>query len=401
MADNALLTIDLGNSETRAIVSFGKSSTGKPKTVEISFSNSFAELPNEFVIPPIYNEGNSEIIVVDDKDYATGELATREFLPYLIRPTAVENKYDSLTSKLSVHKALLEAYRAIANEGGISPSNVRVNWDVAVLLSPTDITIGEEPIKDLISHITTLVTKMPTMTKKINIENVFVFAESYAAYIGEVYDENHELRDASKSFPGESTFVVDIGAGTSDFCLVVDKKLVTEDIDNVRIGGNNIYQKVRYLLKKQLGITLSDGDVREAVNKGEIYDGANLVDLRPMISEATEDVARTLISAIRDFFEYSQYPVRSINYLLVAGGGALGNADRGIRPIAKAIIEYFQQLSPKIELLTYPVDKKAGTGSITEEKTLISPRRLNILGAYLLGYEAQQNVKPKSEVEPE
>ena len=308
-----------------------------------------------------------------------GDLCRKEFgSSNDLRPSAVEKKYESEVSEMSMRNAFLQGYLDVSSMTGIPIDQIDVEWDVVVLLPPADIEEGSEKISKMIRDIQDIDFTMPVVRKDIVIKEVRVLSEGFCAYIGVMCGLDRNIRKDYQYMAKQKTIIFDIGAGTTDITIIENGKAIKASRYSTPVGGNNVHQRVKGKLAVK-GFDMPEALVREATEKGYIMDGSKRVSLKKEIAEAKSSVSRMIVSNVRDFFESTGYPIRSIQNMIVCGGGAIDSIE-GIHPLSEYIEGYMKKLSPNIELVTLPniiVDGK-------EEQ--ISPRILNVIGAGIASY---------------
>lgn len=378
MEENGMLkgkvnvVVDLGNSETRVYVLYGG------KKAAFSLSNRFYELREDYVIPEEYNESNTNVFSIGGiSRVATGTLVEREFAMVSMRPTALDKKYNSLISKLSMNYVLFIAHRYLMEAYNKTIDEIDVTFHVTALLPPSDIDFGAKILSETIKGIKEINFEMPKLSKEVVVESVRVLPEGFCAYIGVLMSSGLKIRESQAHLVGATTLVIDIGAGTTDFCIIKENKVIEDTRDSFEIGGNNISQRVRKRLKQE-GLSYPDYIIQEAIQTGFVMDGARKRDISEIVEGVKEGVAANIINEIQSFFEASQYPVRSIEYLLVCGGGTLEPENVEMKALSSYLVKYMKNLSANIELIQLP-KVKTENGMVT-----VSPRRLNIMGATVL-----------------
>lgn len=379
MADGrAKLVIDLGNSETRVMTIYGRTWEGLPRYILSSLSNHFGPLEPNYQIADEYDESNTKIFKMFGGSICTGELCNREFVNSDdFRPSAVEKKYNSDVTDMTLRVALLQGYMDIAAMEDIPLEDVDVDWDIVTMLPPSDIAKGAEKMAEKIKGIKEIEFSMPVFKTKVNIVNVRIYPEGFCAYIGILFDMNRKLRSEYKHLRKETAIIFDIGAGTTDISIIEEGKLVQATRFTMQIGGNNVHQRVRSMLLAD-GLELPDDIVKDAVERGWIKDGSKKVSITTQIGEAKNQVSRTIVSNVRNFFEATQYPIKKIEQMIVCGGGAVDSDIAGIHPLSEYLIQYMKKLSENISLVDLPKIEKDG------EMEVLSPRVLNIYGAGVL-----------------
>lgn len=382
MATNVTLVLDLGNSETRGIVLCGKDKNGKLKDKYFSLSNRFAEVAEDYVPSVDYTPDTSAILKVDftvgDQKikgcYANGELQLREFNIGPLRPSATEKKYTSVTTVLSFQLAVLRAYGIVKElMGDISADDII--WSVNVLLPPGDMVAGQQKMSDLIKSVTAVDSVYPKMSFKVNIKQVVVLPEGFCAYIATVYDKGNVIRKDAKSLLKEATLVFDIGAGTTDVLVVKDNKIINSTMHSIERGGNNVQQLVKKSMRTECdNLRLPESEIAQGLIDGYVKDGSRTVDITEFVNSARDSVASYLISDLQSYLEETELSPRSINKVLICGGGAINKG--GCKALSEAIVFYLKRLAPYVELVALPKD------TVTGEE--LSPRVLNVRGASIL-----------------
>lgn len=368
------LVLDLGNSETRMYVIYGD------KKASFNLPNRFYEIDSNYIIADEYNEENTNIFEVGGvKRIAAGALVQREFLVESLRPTAIDKKYSSFVSKLSLNYAFFTAYKYLMDAYNLSETELGdVTFNVTALLPPSDIDHGAKQMAELIKGIKEVNFEMPKFKKEVVVDSVKILPEGFCAYIGVLMTSGLKIRESHKHLIETSTLVIDIGAGTTDFCIIRDNKVLEETRDSFELGGNNISQKVRKRLKQE-GFNYPDHIIQESIQTGYVKDGAKQKDIGPMVEEIKESVASSMVNEIKAFFESTQYPIRTIENLLVCGGGTIDPEREDMKALSTYLVKYMERLSPNIELVSLPKVKNEDG-----EKVSVSPRRLNIMGATVL-----------------
>lgn len=394
---NATLVVDLGNSSTKGRVLFGKDAkTGNYRVRSFDLSNVFAKIDSNYEVSSDYSDLTSTILRVDTTvgglevkgDFCNGELQQRESPKSIIRPSAVDKKWNLDSSALSFRLALLHAYKAVMDISRVTDfRQVDVSWNVVTLLPPGDVDTGREPITEMIKSITHIESVYPEASIDIRINKVMVYPEGFCAYAGVVFGAGSVYRAETKFLTEESVLVLDIGAGTTDICVIRNGKLVQSSKYTIQTGGNNVYQQVRRQVMKQ-GMWLDEADIQRGVVTGVVRDGAKQVSIIDTVNQAKETVSQTLVAEVQDFLELTDTKLRSIGYILICGGGAMSESDvPEIHPLSERVFESIRKLSPNcglVQIPTHVVTKEQPDGDIKRVEEQISPRELNIVGASIL-----------------
>lgn len=383
----ASLVIDLGNSETRIMTIFGKTKSGKPRQRLSIIPNKFGELPDRSLLRNSdYNDQNSKVFVVgEDTLICSGEMCDKEKGTAALRPSSSIKKYDSAITMYTLRSAFLQGYYDIADMSKQGLGSIDVDWTVSILLPPSDLELGKEKIRDNVLGLKHIEFLMPDFKKDINVESVRVFPEGFCAFIGEVFENSRQIRKGYEDVLKSATLVVDIGAGTTDLCIIQDTRLVDGSRYSEETGGNQVFQKINMVLRRKIGKNLPEDSLRDASVAGTIKVGARVLDITQELENARKDVANKLSTAIRNYIESSDFSIFDIENILICGGGAdrCGSELKSLGDYLKENLAVWMSYSNFLEIPEQEkVIEEDGLEHIEKEK--ISPRLLNIIGAGVL-----------------
>lgn len=363
----ATLILDLGNSQNRLIVQYGKR-----KSEPVVFPNFFAQIPEGYSVPNEYlssgldDEPSYFFEKVEGVNYASGMLAAREFATKLIRPTSSVVKYESNTSRLSIHMAFAHAYMELARLCGARIEDFDVEWDVIVCLPAVDFGMRHK-METLIREIEYISFRLPLEIKQeVRLGRISIVPEAMSAFFAVVFDRNQKLRKEYAHLTNATVMVMDIGAGTTDVCIIKNFKMVDNSRDTIRQGGNNVQQLVRKALRAD-NIIISSQVIEEGVVTGTVLDGSRSVDITDKVVAAKSEVAHAIVAGMTEILETIEFNPRDIGYLLTIGGGSLSG---DTPPISEPLVEYMKSLSPHISNLPVPED--------------VDARLLNVIGASIM-----------------
>ena len=174
--------------------------------------------------------------------------------------------------------------------------------------------------------------------------------------------------------------------------IIQNKSIIQSTMTTIDRGGNQVSQLVKKGLKVNYGLKLKEVDINKGIISGTVRDGSKTIDIVDIINSAKDSVANSIVNDVRDFFEETEFPIRSIGKLLVCGGGSMSSEDdesgsENIKALSEAIVSQMKVYSPNIELVEIPTtfvnaDMPDGTTKKVEKK--ISPRMLNVIGASIL-----------------
>lgn len=377
---DANIVIDMGNSETRVLVQSGIGRSGLIKQQLTTVSNIFSQISPDYEVPENYSEEDTVVFeTADGEFYANGLLVEREFSMSALRPTALDPKPTSKVTMLTIQRAFLEGYRLLSNMYRCSLKSLDVTWNVTFLLPPNDIATGAKTLYGRIKGLEEINFTLPNFSTKLKINSVKAYPEGFAAYIGTVMRRGRIISDTHKHLLSSKTLVVDIGAGTTDFFVIEGM----ETIDSTRLtlpyGGNNIIARVKQALLSK-NIQLPNKEIEKGVIEGKIKDGRNVINLAKSLAIFKTEVANTLIDGLTSYLEGNGYPVRSIENLLVVGGGSLASQVEGVESLSTYLVNRLKDFAPNIELVSFQ-DNVDEDGN---QEVETNPRLLNVLGAGVL-----------------
>lgn len=380
----ATLIVDLGNSETRVLVQSGKGRQGLVRQRLSLASNHFAKIDEDYIIPHTYSDENTTVLITEDGElYANGLLVEKEFSTVALRPTAIQKKHESKVTKLSLQLAFYLAYKTLSEFNRVSIGRLDVEWKVVYLLPPNDIEEGSKALYDIVMGMKRIEFAMPEFAADLNITEAVVYPEGFTAYIGTVMGRGRKINENYAHLLNSKTLIFDIGAGTTDFFVVEGTNTIDRTKSTIRVGGNNVVSSVRQGLIKRLNVTLPESIVEQGTRTGFVKDGSIEVPIDKFVKVAREYVANSLVSEMISYFENINYPLATIENLLVVGGGSLPSTIEGVHSLSYYLVNRMKDFAPNIKLVDLPTQMD----EVTEDTTYINPRELNILGAGVLSEE--------------
>ena len=278
---------------------------------------------------------------------------------------------------------MYEAYQSLARLFHTKIDQIDVTWDLVVLLPPVDMA-NKAAMIEHVSHTTEIDFTEPEAHFNVKYDSVKVLPEGLSAFFAVWFDKNKNIRKEFKDFGDKSVLVLDIGAGTTDLAVIEDYQVIDNTRDTIRIGGNNLCQKI-YRALRERDIVLSESRVQQGIFDGYVQDGSVQHDIVDLIDEFTLEIAQSMTSAIRGSFDNNMYNPRDISYLLVVGGGAISG--KGHHQIAEELCKYMKELSPNISVVKIPQVSKKVTDEDGKTSTIKEPldiRMLNLIGANLV-----------------
>ena len=369
---DANLVIDMGNSETRVLVQSGVGRSGLIRQRLVTLSNMFSQITEGYQVPETYTDEDSYIFRTPEGElYGNGLLVEREFSMGSLRPTSLDPKPTSKVTMLTIQRAFFEGYRILGEMERCSPKSLDVTWKVVFLLPPNDISTGAKVLYDRISELKEINFVFPEFHADLKIAGVQAYSEGFAAYIGTVMGRGFRVNADYQHLLTSKTLVVDIGAGTTDFFVIEGMDTIDSTRLTLPTGGNNIIARLNQALVSK-NIQLPKSELEKGVIEGKIKDGRNTINLTK--------VANILIGGLTSYLEANGYPLRSIENLLVVGGGSLASKVEGVESLSTYLVNRLKDFAPNIELVTF----EEKVNEYGEQLPETNPRLLNILGAGVL-----------------
>lgn len=368
MKITAGLLLDLGNSETRAVL------ISKGITKHMTFDNEFAEIPKDYRFPAAYADEKTTVFLNDGLLYANGKIVSREFTTSTLRPTAYEKKSEQLVTKLTVQRVMIAVLRYLSELNNVPISELEVTFNVKALLPPLEESSNTGKMVELIKSVTKIDCRNPSVfTVNVKYNDIEIFPEGLSAFFGAMFAENNgdcvAVEDNVK-FQQGYVLCVDIGAGTTDVCLIRDSELVQNSKETFKLGGNTVKSLTITEIKKKFGF--APNDFGAIISEGILHEGTKINIVDDLLTLAKEAYSTRLMSEIRVYLEGRDIELPLISGLLVVGGGSIPTVRDGVKvseSLADVLIRYISKLAPNINLVE------------TKDKDV---RRLNIEGLLLL-----------------
>ncbi|MCC0664542.1 ParM/StbA family protein [Clostridioides sp. ZZV15-6597] len=380
------ICLDAGNSESRIEVFYDDGT----KEEIIRFKNSFAWVPNDYIIPESYKNAESTILTIGDEDYANGLLAVREFEDVLQRPLTLHPKHDQDSTFRTLSLSFIKAIMFVADYFKVGVDELDVSVDISVLLPPLEM-YYEDALKTLISKINTVSLVLPyKIVKKFKIENIAVFPEGLAAFIGVMYEEKDgKLVEvvANKKFLKGTSVLIDIGGGSTDVAIVRNGRVIDKSQNTFRIGGNTVKSIVAKVVSMKHNYSMTEEEKEYVLENGHLVVGdEKKIDLLEDIKIAKKKYADMLIKSLNEHLEGINIEIESLKGILTVGGGALAIeetvTENGIphkkvlsEPMSKPVVEHLKKYNDSIsEISLNGIDARLvnlkGLGLIHKHKLL-------------------------------
>lgn len=363
----AKLIIDLGNSQTRySVITEDNPSVHHDFTLNNTYHNITPDVLEG--IPDMYN---GTVVIADDAGNlcANGPLVDNEYRLESIRPTGLEKKYSSAVTYHTFDLVWYQATQFLADKYNESVDDILIKWSMVILLPPNDVkSPNAQAMADAIKGTRTLHIAYPKHEVKIDVVNTALLSEGLAAYLGCMFTSMSTLRPGYKDFLAGSTLVIDIGAGTTDLVIIDGGRMVGTSRETIAIGGNQIETRLnQYFSTESTYGRVNSTVARNAAETGELTLGSKKFDISDKLNEIKKSVAEAISTQILDYFDSISYPLNTLAYTLVVGGGSLSN----------------DKTTSMGTLLSEQIKKFAKNTTPMPTPEGISPRYLNLLGGII------------------
>lgn len=148
-------------------------------------------------------------------------------------------------------------------------------------------------------------------------EDVHVVPQPMGGYYAFMFDRNG-LPQSGRSLMEESWAVIDVGYYSSDFVLLVEGHWIEQacdGCDGVRVAA----EELQRLVTTELGVDVSLLAAEKALTKGTIRRRGKVIDIKPFIERAGQEVATQVADMAKRLLE--PY-IDEIDGVLIIGGGA-------------------------------------------------------------------------------
>lgn len=198
-------------------------------------------------------------------------------------------------------------------------------------------------------------------TVEFDVENVYVYEESFMAVLSFFFDMNGSIRKSSQQWLNGNILSLDIGDSTTDFVLVQNGKYINRSGQSYRIGGNYVTNRVITAVNREYGYQIPLEDARQVVATGRIQVGNGYADASKIVEKAKRDFAGQLRGHIEAYFGQMNMPLAYIRAIVVSGGGSMpgqyvdsdGMSHPTTAPMSEFITDELKTACPGVEVLSY------------------------------------------------
>ena len=169
------------------------------------------------------------------------------------------------------------------------------------------------------------------------LDRILIVPEPFLAAMG-LRDDERAAKDPSYVDPTKHSLIVDIGAGTTDCCLVQGYYPTADDQVSVPVAGDTIDQKMQEVIQRRFPdvkltrVTVTKmkeqhafvGKKRDAKVKTYIDGKPKTVDFSEVMSECCEVVVEPILASIRELLARASSDAieHLLQNIILAGGGS-------------------------------------------------------------------------------
>ena len=317
MKKNVRVVIDLGNSQTRVVMS-GKDING----VNI---NEYFTLPNVYSVVSkdvdrtAYDGTDSVIFDVIAKDGSKQTLATGKIgneYTTKIQPTGLGQKYLADTTRIGLSRVMVDVINRVAKLTNMQQIEVfdKVALEVFLMVPPMEVNKAQEELSELLKPSVTISESFPEEIKgDIEVVNVKILNEGLMGFVAASLDyDTLQPRQLAHDIRRSRCVVLDIGAGTTEV-LVVDKNtLIETSRTTMRMGCINIINQIKQQFEAMQGFSVPMEDVEKAAITGYLKVGRTKYDVIDLVNQARKNVAGAMVTGLNSYLSSMLIPLATV-----------------------------------------------------------------------------------------
>lgn len=233
-----------------------------------------------------------------------------------IRPSVQENKYKQPLSYASI---LLAA--AASRIQFHSPEKLKLY----IAVPPVEVKKAEEAFKEeLVGDFEVYFPKYSGgLTVRLSIYDVVCKEESFMASVSYFFDLTGNITPEAKPFMSSNILSINIGASTTDLAVIKNGKYLEKSGKTIPVGGNIARDYLIGAVADRYGFDLPIDKAEEAMMEGRLKIGAVYEDIRDIVSDAKDILAREIVSKLEYYFKSIGMPIQIMEAIIVSGGGSM------------------------------------------------------------------------------
>lgn len=268
-----------------------------------------------------------------------GQMAER-YTSNNVKPSVMSNKHEQ---KINYVSAVL----AVA----LSKIKCGFNDNVSLYLALPPIEVRSA--KDIVAsnlvgrYKVTLPKYNGGVTLDFEITDTSCHEESFMALVSYFFDVRGAMKEEHKKYLTGHILSLDIGASTTDLAIVKDGKYLDKTGQTYKTGGNIARDYLIDQIRAMHGFDLPIADAEITMAEGRLQLGDSYEDASALVSEAKEELARSIVGQIQGYFRQVNIPIQTIRAIVVSGGGSMKsayvNAEGEIVETSKAVGHYITE----------------------------------------------------------
>lgn len=338
-----LVVLDLGNSQTRAIIQ--KDNTYKVLElpnyfVEFSEDESvILEDNNVFTVKEVNGISSSVIKFPVPVKLATGRTAEIQYYERIERPAFIDKVFQRNT-----YYSILYSCLNAMNLNGLYAADI----ELTVLLPLKEVTRFGEELKKSVNGIYRLEWNNKVYSASITVR--YILGEDQAAVLAAFFTMEGKLKPEMATYKKGDIIAFDIGAGTTNVVVFKNLTFVEGKKDTYSIGGNTVRELFIEKYDSEYKFTPNIDNAEVACITGWLTQGTKNIDVSHLVNAARKEVARSIETKIKQFLTRVQVNLAEVPLFLYFGGNAIceckDNQGGTLIPIASYLIDLLKPVTP-------------------------------------------------------
>lgn len=243
-----------------------------------------------------------------------GEIAER-YSPVYERPSVLKNKSQQRINYVS-------AIVAAAHQKIVAGNSDRV--DLYIALPPVEIGYSKYKVADkLTGKFEVVLNKCGKQTVILDIASVTCVEESFMALVSFFFDMNGRKTPMADKYGDGYILSLDIGASTTDVCIVKNMRYVEKSGQTIKTGVNVIQANISNVVRGEYGYDPTQEVLETITETGRMMVGNTYVDMSQHLHTAKMEFAKTVIEQLQSYFRLTNIPLQTVRAIVVSGGGSI------------------------------------------------------------------------------
>ena len=163
---------------------------------------------------------------------------------------------------------------------------------------------------------------------KFDIKNIHVIPQPVGTFFNLLLDEKGEFREDMQSMASSTVAIIDVGYGTSDFCILKGSEYIEKSSRSTQTAMNSVYAHIAKTLSDKSGEDVQPWDIETVILKGDKdlpikVRGVNY-NLEALYHKALDVIAEELVAIAKGLWRTEH----QVDMYILTGGGAFVFAER-------------------------------------------------------------------------